>query len=143
MKLLVLALLLLPACYEPSLKDCTVTCAGAEDCIGGEVCGAQGFCVADLAARCSRSGDLPDAPAALMLHVVVMGDGRIDVDGGGPCRSDCRYAFYAGDAITARWVETTANHAFTMWTSSTCAGQDQTCRFTMSATTTTVGAKFE
>lgn len=39
----VVAHILLCGCYQPELKDCTVQCAGANECTGGQVC-KQGWC---------------------------------------------------------------------------------------------------
>jgi hypothetical protein len=64
------AALLGPACYSPSLRDCTLGCAAATDCANGQVCGADHLCAAPaIAGRCTadaggdatRDGDGADA----------------------------------------------------------------------------------
>ena len=40
------ALLVLAACYDPAVRDCTVSCGTAGDCAGGQLCSRDGFCVA-------------------------------------------------------------------------------------------------
>lgn len=47
------------ACYQPTLRDCTVSCTGASDCAGDQVCGSGGWCAAD-GVVCSLE---PDAAA--------------------------------------------------------------------------------
>jgi hypothetical protein len=43
----------LAACYSPTLRDCTLQCASAHDCAGGQVCGNDGYCAApDVAGHC-------------------------------------------------------------------------------------------
>ena len=61
------AVALAAGCYDPALRDCTVTCAGAGDCASGQVCGADHFCAApSVAGTCgkpdARAGE--DAPRA-------------------------------------------------------------------------------
>ncbi len=58
--------LLVAGCYDPSLRDCTVTCHGAGECASGQVCGADGYCAApSVAGTCkapdARGSDI-DAP---------------------------------------------------------------------------------
>ncbi|HTJ44541.1 MAG TPA: hypothetical protein VL463_20695 [Kofleriaceae bacterium] len=53
---------LLAGCYDPRLKDCTVTCHGAGDCASGQVCGNDGFCAAPgVAGTCATRPDAKDA----------------------------------------------------------------------------------
>ena len=67
LKLLPLALVVtLAACYRPDARDCTVSCAGADDCVDGQVCGADGWCAAPgVAGSC---GDEPGDDAAVPSH---------------------------------------------------------------------------
>jgi hypothetical protein len=53
-------------CYQPSLRDCTVTCTGADDCAGDQVCGSDGYCaLPEMAGNCGDAGGATaDAPAA-------------------------------------------------------------------------------
>ena len=32
------------ACYEPELRDCTLSCTAAAECADGQVCGSDHFC---------------------------------------------------------------------------------------------------
>ena len=129
---------LLTGCYEPSLKDCTVSCAAATDCASGQVCAANGFCAAE-GASCAPPTDA--AVPTVTLHVVVMGHGSVQVAGGGTCTSDCMYKFSPGAAITATAVEDN-NHNFDMWTTPNCMGKSQVCMFTLTAAQN-LGAKFQ
>lgn len=110
---LLAAALALAGCYAPSIRDCTVSCAAADDCASGQICGADGLCAApEIAGRCGAiprdaSGhdvgptgdagaprdaiDRPDsdidATAGVSLHVQVIGKGSVIVDGSGTCSS--------------------------------------------------------
>ena len=85
-------------CYDPIVRDCTVTCAGSGDCEHGQAC-SGGYCVAvgEPAATCSH-GEKPDASGAspVALHVVVMGSGRVEVDAALSCTDDCMFQVAAG-----------------------------------------------
>jgi len=55
---LVLAGALLAGCYQPSLRDCTVSCHAAGDCASGQICGSDGWCAApDVAGTCGLIAD--------------------------------------------------------------------------------------
>ena len=110
-----LAVSALVGCYSPELRDCTVTCASANECGAEQVCGSDGFCAAPATAgRClaiDPPGDAgadasptpprdagpppvdaappppPDAPPALVLDVKISGRGNVVVDGIGTCNS--------------------------------------------------------
>lgn len=68
------ALLAHMGCYDPSVRDCAVTCQSAKECAGGQVCSNDGYCVgASYRGRCARQApidatpmmtDAADAPAA-------------------------------------------------------------------------------
>ncbi len=61
---LVATMVLAAACYDPSLRNCTVTCVAAGDCASGQVCGADGWCAAEaIAGQCAAylDGGLADA----------------------------------------------------------------------------------
>jgi hypothetical protein len=56
------ALLALAGCYDPELRDCTVTCATPADCAGGQLCSQDGFCVGRaFAGACTQHVLPPDA----------------------------------------------------------------------------------
>lgn len=54
-------LVCLVGCYSPSVRDCTVSCAGPNDCTGGQVCSTEGWCAAP---ETSCAGISPDASMA-------------------------------------------------------------------------------
>lgn len=62
----------LAACYQPTLRDCTVSCTSAADCAGDQVCGSSGWCAAQ-GVVCSL-----DADAATDGADTDAGDGAID-----------------------------------------------------------------
>jgi hypothetical protein len=42
-------------CYDPSVRDCAVTCHSAAECAGGQACSSDGFCVSpQYRGRCER-----------------------------------------------------------------------------------------
>ena len=144
-----LALLLgLGGCYTPDLRDCTVTCSAPGDCAGGQVCGADGFCAASGVAGSCGKGALDagiDAAPQVVLHVQVMGTGRVDVTGASSCGgngpSDCMITVPKGP-VTLHAVATDGDKPFDRWTTPNCTGQTSTCMFSAN-TSTTVGAKFK
>lgn len=153
MGLVVAALaLLLAGCYAPALRDCTVTCAAADQCASGQVCGSEGYCVGETGARCTGSAAVDARAEAIpidaavptfALHVTVMGHGSVTVagTGGGTCTMDCTYALPRDSQVSATELGA-GNHQFQMWTTANCAGQEPTCTFTL-AQPQSVGAKFE
>ena len=121
-------LTVLSSCYAPDLRDCTVTCSGASACSGGQICGADGYCAAPgVAGTCSAAHGVDaglDAAPRVVLHIQIMGNGRVDVTGAGTCSSGNG----PGDC-------------FDRWTTAVCTGQTSTCTFN-AVVATTVGAKF-
>jgi hypothetical protein len=134
-------LAILSSCYAPDVKDCTVTCEGADQCADGQTC-TGGLCAAP-GATCGMNMEMPDAPpgpTTVMLHVMVMGTGRVDVTGATPCLTDCMVSVQKGQVtVTAR--TTSSDKPFDKWTSQTCIGQGATCTFTATMPTT-IQAKF-
>ena len=116
-----LVLLACAACYDPTLRDCTVACSGSGDCATGQSCRA-GFCVAtdDPGPACGS-----DLGAVASLHVMVMGPGQVTVDATWTCTSDCMYEVAAGvpHELAATAV---GGHKFQMW-SGGCSGAAATC----------------
>jgi hypothetical protein len=54
---------LVAGCYEPAVRDCTVTCHGVHECAAGQVCGADGFCASPAhAGSCASMRATADAP---------------------------------------------------------------------------------
>lgn len=156
--------LALAGCYSPSLRDCTVSCGSASDCATGQVCGADGMCASPaVAGRCAAQVDAghdapappdaaladapPDAGRTVRLTVQVMGKGSVTVEGVGTCssqdpdRGNCVYNVPPGAPLTAEATPITATDVFTMWSSSTCAGQGARCQFTP-VLATVIAARF-
>jgi hypothetical protein len=143
-----LAILCAAGCYDPALRDCTITCGGSGDCADGQTC-AGGYCVASgqLAGTC-KAADKPDAAVAkATLHVMVMGGGKVDVDAALSCDDDCMFDLDAN--VPHELVATPqAERKFQMWTGA-CLGATTTCTVTLPEITMTppppvvqVAAKF-
>jgi hypothetical protein len=61
-------------CYDPSVRDCMVTCQSAKQCAGGQTC-SEGFCVSpEYRGRCERV-DPPDAKEDIPSDASVPNDG--------------------------------------------------------------------
>lgn len=64
--LLVLGLLGAGACYAPARAECSLTCASDSECVGGQVCSAQGVCAGsaiDCAEHLATDAGARDAAA--------------------------------------------------------------------------------
>lgn len=129
------------SCYAPELRDCTVTCGGADTCAGDQVCSA-GRCAAE---GVSCSGAMVDASGPLiMLRVRVEGTGKVVLAGVGECDdSECTWQVPMG-LLRLEAQETDNAKPFERWTTPNCGTSPQvpTCTFTPTAGTT-VGAKFK
>lgn len=157
MGLVVAALLVVAACYDPSLKDCTISCASNDDCAHGQACAAGGWCAAE-GASCSGVIDAPtvvtdsapavdaavapDAMTNASLRVTVQMVGQIVVEGVGTCTSTmptahapatmtCTYGVVSGTELTATAMPTSSQHQFDKWTDPLCKSQGATCKFTV------------
>ena len=163
----VVALAAVAGCYAPSLRDCTVSCAGPSDCASGQVCGSDGLCAApETAGRCAADSvdagpgleagpprdaavtdAAPDGPALVKLHVQVDGTGRVQVDGSGTCSStdpshgNCMYDIALGVSQRVQATAIGPDQSFLGWGTITCAGQGPICTFIPPAAVTIV-AKF-
>ena len=149
---------LLAACYEPALRDCTVSCASPGDCAHGQVCGADGMCAAPgIAGHCAmvapdagplRDAAPRDAAPTVRLTVLIVGKGSIMLDTGAICSSldpqhgNCSYDVAPGIAITAQAMAIQADQMFARWTSETCSNASARCTFVPDAATT-ISARFE
>ena len=76
----------------------------------------------------------------MLLHVQVMGPGMVSLDGGGSCTMDCMLPAPLGLPATLHALPGN-KQKFDRWTSTTCAGQSDTCTFTPTAPVT-VSAHF-
>jgi hypothetical protein len=151
-------------CYEPELRDCTLTCNEASDCASGQVCGSDHFCAApDIAGKCSSlpsdagsnardagidAAKLPDAATHGQLAVAIEGEGRVTVTGFGTCdkappqNGQCTYVVPLNASVTVT-AQSHSDWYFDKWTTAACAMTPvATCTFTFT-TSTPVGAKFK
>ncbi|MBA3460093.1 MAG: hypothetical protein H0T46_09050 [Deltaproteobacteria bacterium] len=135
-----LVLAILSGCYAPEVRDCTVSCSSPDECAGGQVCNAQGYC-ADEGITCGNSA-VDAGDTRVMLRVQVMGKGRVDVIGASSCGgagpSDCMIPVPKGP-VTLNAVST--GDDFDRWTAG-CTTGSSTCSVTVDAPMT-VGARFE
>lgn len=158
----------LVACYQPSVRDCTVSCARVSDCAGDQVCGASGWCAApdvacsspdpdaagvDGAATDGSDGDgmTPiDAPmmidAGADLRIVISGRGSVATDQPGVnCQTppgDCAHSVAPGTVVTLTAIDGPGNNRFVDWTTPNCMGMGRTCVLTVSSPVTLVSVEF-
>lgn len=149
-------------CYEPTLRDCTLTCSTESDCAGGQVCGSDFFCASpEIAGRCSSlPGDAgsndrdagvdgaiisdappdaaPDARTRATLMISIDGQGQIAMTGIGSCdkaapqNGMCTFDVPIGMLVTAH-ATGYPDWGFDRWTTAACATTPiQTCTFTVS-----------
>lgn len=160
------------ACYQPTLRDCTVSCTSAADCAGDQVCGANGWCAAqgvvcsldpDAASPDAAGPDAGDTDAAdgdaMMptdgtpmidagadLRIVISGRGSVVGDYPGvDCMSppgDCTYGISPGTMVMLTAVDGPGGHAFVDWTTPNCMGMGRTCVVTVTAPITLVSVAF-
>ena len=159
------------ACYQPTLRDCTVSCSSAADCAGDQVCGTSGWCAAQgvvcsLAPDAAVDGAGTDASdddasnidaaatidASMMidagadLRIVITGRGSVAGDFPGvDCMAppgDCTYGISPGTVVMLTAVDGPGGHAFIDWTTPNCMGAGRTCTVTVAAPVTLVAASF-
>lgn len=148
-----LSAIVIAGCYDPAVRDCTITCAAAGDCAAGQVCGGDKLCAApDVAGTCRTRGGadahVPPDAARAQLHLMVQGPGTL-ADSGGTrvCTDDCTFDVTPGESVTL--IATPLDHKdLDRWTTSNCTGQDPenpalTCSVTIVPPITTVGARFK
>lgn len=169
LKLLPLAIVAtLAGCYRPEARDCTVSCAGAGQCLDGQVCGADGWCASpEVAGTCDERDDdasvhdasladasRADAPppdaAGAELRVVVSGRGKVIIEPlGEECEGlqgtpgDCTFPAAPGTEVTLLPADTHPQDSFAGWTTANCEGSPGECVVTIIAPVTLVGASFE
>jgi hypothetical protein len=160
----------LVACYQPSVRDCTVSCNSADDCAGDQVC-ANGMCAApgntcdvtvdaanpDAAFDDAPSTDgtmndgtmtdgTPPIDAGADLRIVITGRGSVVGDQPGVnCTvppADCTYGINPGTMVMLTAVDGPGTHTFIDWTTPNCMGAGRTCTVTVMAPVTLVGAAF-
>jgi hypothetical protein len=164
------AALLLAAsgCYEPELRDCTITCNAATDCAEGQVCGSDRMCAAPaLAGRCGEMPDAagsgardagvtdamiadatPDAATHAALEIAIEGKGRVNVLGYGSCdaappQSGSCTIIVPRDELRTIGADAHPGWRFDRWTTSACAAVGiNTCTFRPTGPTP-IGAKFK
>lgn len=154
----------LAACYQPTLRDCSVSCTSASDCAGDQVCGADGWCAAPaVAGHCDQAVDASggdgavDAPldaatdtaidAAAALRVVISGRGSVVLDlPGAECvgpPGDCTFGVMPGAMVTLTAVPDSPGHPFAGWTTPNCTAAVLSCTVTIDAAVVLVGAQFD
>jgi hypothetical protein len=150
-------------CYEPELRDCTITCNAESDCAAGQLCGSDHFCASpEIAGRCSSlpsdagsggrdagvdgpkivdAAPPPDAPTHAALTVAIDGQGRIVMLGVGTCEKSgpqngmCVYSVKIGSLVTAQ-AQAYEDWRFDKWMTPVCMGASiSTCTFTVNAAT--------
>jgi hypothetical protein len=146
--------LALAGCYSPEARDCTVSCTAANDCIKGQVCGADHFCAApSVAGHCSavdaavmrpdgkKDDGKPDAgPDDVTLTINIMGHGSVQVDTVMTCDMSCMVKVPAGVMRTLTAVADDPDKPFQMWMNA-CTGPMPTCTLTPTMNLM-IGAKF-
>lgn len=155
-------------CYDPQLRDCTLTCSAPSDCAGDQVCGSDHFCAApDIAGTCSSlpsdagsnnrdSGvdgtkmpdAAPDAATHAALTVSIEGEGRLSLLGIGTCDKSgpqnglCVYTVQLQSLVTVT-AQGYPDWHFDKWLTSVCASTPvTTCTFAFNAATP-LGVKFK
>lgn len=160
------------SCYSPEVRDCTVSCASAADCTGGQVCGGDQFCAApEVAGTCmqpdggvdatrppsdaavpvdARPGAMadamPDAWPTIQLHVRIEGRGVVMLPAIGTCDASSGQTdcLYAVPQGTAVTLHAIPknNWQFQEWSSQVCSSQPATCAL-VADVPTFVQARFE
>lgn len=157
------------ACYQPTLRDCAVSCSSPADCAGDQVCGESGWCAAqgvvcsleaDAASADSANVDAADASGAIdasidaqaidagaTVRIVISGRGSIVGDFPGVnCVSppgDCSYGIAPSTVVMLTAVDGPGGHDFIDWTTPNCMGVGRTCTVTVTAPVTLVSASFD
>jgi hypothetical protein len=130
------------ACYAPDVRDCKVTCDRTLDCADGQVCGSDRFCAAPGASgTCGSSATIdasmtppdapfhpPDAQATVELQIMIMGNGSVELTGGGTCTTSCTLAAPFG-VVATLYAVPDPKQQFDRWETLPCAGQPTTCTF--------------
>lgn len=142
-----LSAITIAGCYDPAVRDCTITCAAAGDCAAGQVCGPDNFCAApDVAGTCRSRG--ADAAPPTELHLVVQGPGTLaDSSGTRTCNGDCTFDVTPGATVTLIATPLDGKE-LDRWTTTNCAVKDVehpglTCSVMVVPPITTVGARFK
>jgi len=162
----------LGACYQPTLRDCAVSCTSPSDCAGDQVCSANGWCAAqgvvcslepdaagvdgadtdaggvdgDLDGSSDAVADAEMIDAGATMRIVITGRGSVAGDFPGvDCMAppgDCSYGINPGTVVMLTAVDGPGGHAFVDWTTPNCMGMGRTCTVTVTAPITLVGVTF-
>ena len=129
---LVAACALASACYAPDAIDCTVTCSSPSDCVNGQVCGTDHFCVSrEVSGQCSPTDARREVPVELQIQI--QGMGMVTLTGGGTCAGGagppCFVTAELGVPATLQAVPGPGQQ-FDQWADQSCQGQPATCTFT-------------
>ena len=158
-------------CYEPTLRDCTLTCTAPSDCADGQVCGSDRLCAApEIAGRCSslpgnagstdrdagidaatlpdaRPDAAPDAATHVPIAISIEGQGRVTVQGigncdkSGPQNGSCMFLVPVQQVITTQ-AQPYEGQRFDKWTTPICQATTGTSCTFVSASPVSVGVKF-
>jgi len=167
----VAALATVGACYEPSVRDCAVSCTGGDQCAADQVCRADGWCTAPgYTGSCATDAARPDAApddathldgptgdatdagdpidaGDATLRLVISGRGRIVSDQPGvECAgnaADCSFTVRVGTRVVLTAQNIHPNFQFVDWSTPNCMGQGMSCTLTVAAPLTLVGATYQ
>jgi hypothetical protein len=151
-------LALVAGCYEPDVRDCTVSCEVADECADNQVCGSDHMCAApDMAGRCKAMGSAGSNGSGgsggsneddkVALHVMINGHGKVVIDTLATCdaeggsHGDCT-VMVPKTVVRSLTAIPREEDGFVGWTTAACAGQDATCTVTPLAAIV-VGVKFK
>src|SRR5262249_36569119 len=144
---MIVAALVVGGCYDPDVRDCTVTCTRTVDCIAGQTCSAAGLCAAPGVTCHSAAGDAADAGDAgdsgdsnVELKIEIDGPGSVALDGIATCAASCEQLAPMAQPVTAHAIAG-PKQAFDGWTTPPCVGQPATCTF-VPTTPTVIGVHF-
>jgi hypothetical protein len=126
MAVLTLLTVVLAACYSPDVRDCSVTCATADDCIDGQTC-STGLCATPgITCKLPVAPPVPTPPApnTIAITVTIAGHGSVALDGVTMCDAGaCTEMIDSGVSVA---LTASPMPHFVGWTGA-CQGPDPTC----------------